>query len=174
MGKNPVFGGHFEFLRPNRKQNFKIKAAGPYSRSNLIICRLNFENISISFRVMREQHTDRHTYIHTDRQTDGTKILYQIHMFNIYTQQKNKLCMPFCSFLKDKIAFIPNQTYVFLKFNQFAIYCWVIYSCAFCIKKVIAIRKTQPENQKSQNCALLRKTINPVSRHADRTAATRV
>ena len=80
--------------------------------------------------------------------------------------------MPFWSFLKDIIAFIPNQTYVFFKFNQFANYCWVIYSCAFCIKKVIVIRKTQPENQKSQICAQLRKT--PVSRHTDRTAATRV
>ena len=82
--------------------------------------------------------------------------------------------MPFCSFLKDIIAFILNKTYVFIKFNQFAIYCWVIYSCAFCSKKAIAIRKNQPENQKSQNCALLRKQGNPVSRHADRTAATRV
>ena len=82
--------------------------------------------------------------------------------------------MPFCSYLKDKIAFIQNQSYVVLKFNQFAIYCWVIYSCAFCSKKDIAIRKTQPENQKSQICALLRKTGNPVSQHTDRTAATRV
>ena len=82
--------------------------------------------------------------------------------------------MPFCSFLKDIIAFIPNQTYVFLKFNQFAIYCWVIYSCAFCSKKVMTIRKTQPENQKSQNYTLLRKKGNPVSRQADRTAETRV
>ena len=60
--------------------SYKIKAAGPYSRSNLIICRLKFENISISYRAIREQHTDRHTYIYTDRQTyrqtDGTKILY--------------------------------------------------------------------------------------------------
>ena len=82
--------------------------------------------------------------------------------------------MPFCSFLKDTIAFILNQTYGFFKFNNFAIYCWVIYSCAFCSKKVIAIRKTLPENQKSQNYTLLRKTGNAVSRHADRTAATRV
>ena len=51
---------------------FKIKAAVPYSRTNLIICRLNFENISISFGAMREQPSDIHTY----RQTDGTKILY--------------------------------------------------------------------------------------------------
>ena len=80
--------------------------------------------------------------------------------------------MPFCSFLKGINAFIPNQTYVFLKFNQFAIYCWVIYSCAFCSKKVIAIRKNLPENQKSQNYTLLRKIGNPVSRHTDRTAAT--
>ena len=36
----------------------------PYSRPNLIIYRLNFENISNSFRAMREQHMDRQTYIH--------------------------------------------------------------------------------------------------------------
>ena len=55
-----------------------MKVAVPYSRPNLIISRLNFENISISFGAMRVQHTDRqtdrqtdrHTYIHTDRQTE--------------------------------------------------------------------------------------------------------
>ena len=47
--------------------------------------RLNFENLSISFRAMREQHTDIHTYRHTyrqtDRQTDGTKLLYRFCAF---------------------------------------------------------------------------------------------
>ena len=38
----------------------------------------------------------------------------------------------------------------------------------------MTIRKTQPENQKSQNYTLLRKKGNPVSRQADRTAETRV
>ena len=82
--------------------------------------------------------------------------------------------MPFWSFLKDIIPFIPNQTYILLQFNLFAIYCWVIYSCAFCIKKDKAIRKAQPENQKSQIFALLPKTDNPVSRHVDLTATSRV
>ena len=50
----------------------------PYSALNSNYWRLNFENRSISFRAMREQHPDkhtniqtyRHTYIHTDRQTE--------------------------------------------------------------------------------------------------------
>ena len=54
----------------------------PYSALNSNYWRLNFENRSIRFRAMREQHpdnqTDRHTdiqtyiqtYIHTDRQTE--------------------------------------------------------------------------------------------------------
>ena len=46
----------------------------PYSRTNLNLCRLNFENGPISFRAVGEQHTDkqtyRHTYRHTHRQTD--------------------------------------------------------------------------------------------------------
>ena len=54
IGEKPVFGDHFEFLRPNQKYNFKIKAAVPYSRTNLIICRLNFKNISISSQVSGE------------------------------------------------------------------------------------------------------------------------
>ena len=56
-----------------------MKGTVPYSRENLIICRLNFENISISFGAMREQHTDRHTDIHTYIQTDRqTELKYYI------------------------------------------------------------------------------------------------
>ena len=79
LTKKTVFGGHFEFLQPNRKYTYTIKGSVPYSRTNLIIRRLNFENISISFRAMREQQTDRHTYIQTDRQTDRqTELKYYI------------------------------------------------------------------------------------------------
>ena len=60
----------------------------PYSALNSNYWRLNFENPSIGSRVMWRQHydiqTDRHTDIHTDihtyRQTDGTKLLYRLHI----------------------------------------------------------------------------------------------
>ena len=42
----------------------------PYSRRNLNLCRLNFQNRSISFRAIREQPPDIHTDIRTDRQTE--------------------------------------------------------------------------------------------------------
>ena len=65
---------------------FKTKGRWPYSALNSNYWRLNFENGSIGFRAMREQHTDIHTYththiqtyIHTYRQTDGTKLLYRL------------------------------------------------------------------------------------------------
>ena len=83
--------------------------------------------------------------------------------------------MPFCLFLIDTTAFFLNQTYILLKLHQFAIFLWVFYSCAFCSKKKLKrLEKKKTENKKSQNYTLLRKTDNPVSRHADRTAATRV
>ena len=56
----------------------------PYSWTKLIICRLNFENISISFFSYEGTtfgHTYRHTYIHTDRQTE---LKYYIRYLNIY------------------------------------------------------------------------------------------
>ena len=78
LSKKPVSEGHFRFSWPNRKQILKTKGGVPYSRTNLNLCRLNFDNRSISFRAMREQHTDTqtdrhtdiHTYMHTDRQTE--------------------------------------------------------------------------------------------------------
>ena len=46
----------------------------PYCALNPNFWRLNFENPSTGCRVMWRQHydiqTDRHTYIHTDRQTE--------------------------------------------------------------------------------------------------------
>ena len=83
MSQKPVFEGHFRFSLPNRKQISKTKGGGPYSRTNLNLCRLNFENRSISFRAMREQpsdiHTYRHTYIHTYIHTDRrNQIIIQI------------------------------------------------------------------------------------------------
>ena len=85
MSQTPISEGHFRISWPNRKQISKTKGGVPYSRTNLNLCRLNFENRSISFRAMREQHpdtqTDRQTYIqtyiHIYRQTDGTKLLYR-------------------------------------------------------------------------------------------------
>ena len=83
MSQKPVSEGHFRISWPNRKQISKTKGAVPYSRTNLNLCRLNFENRSISFRAMREQHPDTQTYIqtyiHTYRQADGTKLLYRLH-----------------------------------------------------------------------------------------------
>ena len=80
MSQKPVFKGHFQFSWRNRKQIPQTKGREPYSALKSNYWRLNFENRSISFRAMREQHTDiqtRHTYIHTYRQTDGTKLLYR-------------------------------------------------------------------------------------------------
>ena len=70
LSKKPVSEGHFRFSWPNRKQILKTKRGVPYSRTNLNLCRLNFENRSISFRAMREQlgQTDiqtLQTYRHT-------------------------------------------------------------------------------------------------------------
>ena len=74
MSQKPVSEGHFPIFWPNRKYISKTKGGVPYSPTNLNLYRLNFENRSISFRAMREQHTcrhtDRHTYIHTYIQTD--------------------------------------------------------------------------------------------------------
>ena len=82
MSQKPVFEGHFQFSWRNRKQIPKTKGRGPYSALNSNYWRLNFENRSSSFRAMREQPTDIHTYRHTDihtyRQTDGTKLLYRL------------------------------------------------------------------------------------------------
>ena len=73
MSQKPVFEGHFQFSWRNRKQIPKTKGRGPYSALNSNYWRLNFENRSISFRAMREQHPDtqtyRHTYIHTNKHT---------------------------------------------------------------------------------------------------------
>ena len=97
MSQKPVFEGHFQFSWRNRKQIPKTKGRGPYSALNSNYWRLNFENRSISFRAIREQHTDIHTYrqteiqtdihtyIHTDRQTDGTKLLYTLRFFYFNT-----------------------------------------------------------------------------------------
>ena len=82
MSQKPVFEGHFQFSWRNRKQIPKTKGRGPYSALNSNYWRLNFENRSISFCAMREQPTDIHTHIHTDRhinihtciQTDETKL----------------------------------------------------------------------------------------------------
>ena len=68
MSQKPVFEGHFRFSWPNRKQISEMKGGVPYSRTNLNLSRLNFENRSISFRAMREQQTDTQTYRHTDIQ----------------------------------------------------------------------------------------------------------
>ena len=80
MSQKPFFEGHFRFSWPNRKQISETKGGVPYSPLNSNYWRLNFENRSISFRAMREQptdiHTDIQTYIHTYRQTDGTKLLF--------------------------------------------------------------------------------------------------
>ena len=71
-----------------------MKGRGPFSALYSNYWRLNFENRSISFRAMREQHPDkltyrqtyRHTYIHTYRQTDRTKLLYRY--WNIKIENK--------------------------------------------------------------------------------------
>ena len=90
VSQKPVFEGHFQFSWRNRKQIPKTKGRGPYSALNSNYWRLNFENRSISFRAMREQHPDkqtyrqtyrhtyRHTYIHTDRQTELNYYIRQI------------------------------------------------------------------------------------------------
>ena len=99
MSQKPVFEGHFQFSWRNRKQIPKTKGRGPYSALNSNYWRLNFENRSISFRAMREQHTDIHTdrqtdrqtYIHTYRQTDGTKLLYRCYTLKFVKQLKKSL-----------------------------------------------------------------------------------
>ena len=78
MSQKPAFEGHFQYSWRNRKYYQKMKVRGPYSAFNSNYWRLNFENRPISFRAMREKHTDKHTdiqtyiqtYIHTDRQKD--------------------------------------------------------------------------------------------------------
>ena len=73
--KNGVFAPIF---------NFSVYTGSRFSKPK-VVCRLNFENPSSSFWVMRVQHTDIQTYIHTDihtyRQTDGTKIWYRRQNF---------------------------------------------------------------------------------------------
>ena len=85
MCKKPVSEGHFRFSWQNRKQISETKGGVPYSRTNLNLCRLNFENRSISFRAMREQHTyrhtDRHTYIHTDGQTEPNYYIDKVKLW---------------------------------------------------------------------------------------------
>ena len=81
MSQKPVFEGHFQFSWRNRKQIPKRKGRGPYSALNSNYWRLNFENQSIGFCAMREQPSDIHTYIQTDRQTD-------IHTY-IQTDRRN-------------------------------------------------------------------------------------
>ena len=76
MSQKPVSEGHFRISWPNRKQISKTKGGVPYSRTNLNLCRLNFENRSISFRAMREQHPDKQTYRQTDIQTYISKSLF--------------------------------------------------------------------------------------------------
>jgi len=79
----------------NRKSNFIIKDAVPYSHPNLIICRFNFENMSIGFRAMREQQTGRQTYLlrqadrQTDRQTELKYCIRSILLLLLITQTKS-------------------------------------------------------------------------------------
>ena len=87
MSQKPVFEGHFQFSWRNRKQIPKTKGRGPYSALNSNYWRLNFENRSISFRAMREQPSDIHTYIQTYRQT-------YIHTYRhtyIQTDRRNQI-----------------------------------------------------------------------------------
>ena len=78
MSQKPVSEGHFRISWPNRKQISKTKGGVPYSRTNLNLCRLNFENRSISFRAIREQHTD--CQIHTYHNKQLFKLYANVNM----------------------------------------------------------------------------------------------
>ena len=55
IGENSVFGGHFVYLRPYRKQNFRTYIFYKSLPSIFKICHQYFENISISSQVIGEK-----------------------------------------------------------------------------------------------------------------------
>ena len=67
-----------------------------YSRTNLNLCRLNFENRFFTFRAMREQHPDIHTDIHTD-------VHIEIFISKIVTETVGNLCKS--GLVKIKVQF---------------------------------------------------------------------
>ena len=70
-----------------------------YSRTNLNICKLNFENRFFSVRAMREQHPRIHTDIHTD-------VLIEIFISKIVTETVGNLCKS--GSVKIKVQFSDN------------------------------------------------------------------
>ena len=75
------------------------------------------------------------------------------HIIAPYCSRQAILCvdtMSFSSFLKEIISSILNQTHVFLKFNQFAVYWYADHSNPSSGYKVKAVWITQPLEQKFQ------------------------
>ena len=97
-----------------------------YSRTNLNLCRLNFENRFFTFRAMREQHPDIHTDIHTD-------VHIEIFISKIVTETAGNLCKS--GSVKIKFQFLDNVIKINSRFftanhyhMAFFLECWMVVS----------------------------------------------